>query len=68
MKSNSIFLSLADLSHQHKSSMWSKLAGLPSFSRLNPIHTYLIFILSSTDGHLGCFHFLTIVNKIQITL
>ena len=32
------------------------------------IYTYHIFIHSSIDGHVGCFHILTVVNRSTMTL
>ena len=32
------------------------------------MYTHHIFIHSSIDGHLGCFHILTVVNSSTVTL
>ena len=38
-----------------------------SFSWLSNItHTHTLFIHSSADGHIGCFHVLTIVNSVAL--
>jgi len=54
---------LADCSQD--TSVLLQMAGYPSFSRLNniPMCIYHIFIHSSIDRQLGCFHLMAILNN-----
>ena len=33
-----------------------------------PLHTYILCIQSSTDGHSGCFHLLASVNNVAMNM
>lgn len=63
-----IFLSLSVLLPSSMPAMLSQMAELPSFSWLNNIHIYNIFIHSFVDEHLGCLHILVLGEKMGVEI